>query len=178
MDETKAQDSIKAIEQMWDCDLEVERIAWMEAFAPFDSVTVAGALLKIYEHSPERPSIAEVVLAVETMQAEKQQQSSPHVRTEVEEPWVPRPAFDGDRGPISPEVAPWVKGWAVARYRHKDFRVFIQQKIGYDSHQIANPSYRTYVWPDQELMPPEDVARYIEEGSPLKAADIVSMIAS
>ena len=175
MDDKQTKDSIKAIEQMWNCDLTADTIAWTEALAPFDSVTVAGTLLKIYKHSPGVPSIEEVVSAIVEMEAEKL--TSPHVRT-GSDPWIPEPVLDDERGPFVYEVAPWVKGWAVARYRHKDGRVFAEQRVGYDSHQIANPSYRTYVWPDQEKMPPEDAARYIEEGAPLTVDEIFRLIAS
>jgi hypothetical protein len=164
-------DSIKAIEQMWDCDLGAERDEWMDALSPLDSVTVAGTLLKLYEGSSSgHPTIEQLVEAAVAMGEEKLA-ALPEV-----DPWVPTPVLDDERGPFVYEVAPWVKGWAVARYRHQDFRVFPQQKVGYDSHQIANSGYRTYVWPDQLKMPPEDAERYTEEGAPLKVDEIFRMI--
>ena len=75
-------------------------------------------------------------------------------------------------------IEPWIKGWAVARYHHEDFRVWPQQKAGYDTIQIANPHYRTYVWPEQELMPQEDADRYIAEGASMSSSQLFSLIIS
>jgi hypothetical protein len=168
MDRIQAQDSTEAIEQMWECSLSEDREDWIEALLPFDSITVAGTLLKLYENSsPGSPSLTEVVSAVTAMEA-KRQDSGP----QQDLPPIP----DEGRDVFAREVDPWVKGWAVARYKHQDFRVFPQQRRGYDSHQLTNSGYRTYVWPDQEKMPPEDVERYVAEGAPLLTDDIFALV--
>lgn len=73
------------------------------------------------------------------------------------------------------EPPAWLKTWVAAR-RHHDFRVLVEQKPGYDSLQTQNPHYRTYVWPDQEQMPPEQAAVYADEGAGLSAADVFNTL--
>lgn len=50
------------------------------------------------------------------------------------------------------DIPAWVRRWVAAR-AHGDMRVFPEQKPGYDTLQIQEPAFRTYVWPDQEPMP-------------------------
>lgn len=79
--------------------------------------------------------------------------------------------------PEHPNAIPaWVKT-KVAALRNNDFRVLPQQKPGYDSLQRAHPHYRTYVWPDQTPMPPEQEAVYAEQGAALTAKDIWNTLA-
>jgi len=170
MTREQAEDSVRSLEQMWDVDLSSEQNAWIEALLPFESVVVATAILKHYERGRDL-DVNELVQTAREMEAEKKRvdSTSPHVRTE------PTPDADPAAGFVI-DLAPWIKGWAVARYRHGDFRVFPEQRSAYDSHQIANPSHRTYVWPDHEMIDPESAAKYIEEGAPLKVADIFGMM--
>jgi hypothetical protein len=163
VNEREAQESTRAVEQMWEIELGPERSRWIEALLPFDSVTVSSAILKLYESAVNKPTVEELIASTIAMG---------RVREEFEARREPRLT---DANPI---LAPWVLGWAVARHRHGDFRVLPGQKEGYDRLQAHNPGYRTYVWPDQEQMPEEDVARYIEEGSALSAKQVVQMITS
>jgi hypothetical protein len=174
MTREQAKDSVDALEQMWEFTLNAaESEMWIEALLPFESVVVATAILKHYERG-QSPEIDELLVTVNEMEQEKHRvdQASPHVRT--------GPTPDADRAAAAAEfvidLAPWIKGWAVARYRHGDFRVFPEQRSAYDSHQIANPGYRTYVWPDHEQVDPESAAAYITEGAPLKVDDIFGMM--
>ncbi len=69
-----------------------------------------------------------------------------------------KPEPPADRMPDSDfkrDIPMWVRQWVAAR-AHSDMRVFAQQKPGYDSLQTQEPGYRTYVWPDQEQMPPTE----------------------
>ena len=77
---------------------------------------------------------------------------------------------------LNVRLDPWVAGWCVARYKHGDTRVLPQQKPGYDTLQLQNPSYRTYVWPDQQHMDAETAAAYVTEGAGLTAADVFKLI--
>lgn len=171
MTEAEARDAIKGIEQCWDCEV-IEVPQWLEALRDLDSATTAAAILRLYAKAPAGlpPTIAEVVECAAVIES---MERSPVADAD---PPRPEPAVDAERGPFAYEVPAWTKGWAVARYRHKDHRVFAEQKVGYDSHQIANPGYRTYVWPEQEKMPPEEAAAYIEEGAPLGVDEIFRMI--
>lgn len=173
MDDRQAQESVRAIEQMWECELGSEREQWREALMPFDSVTVAGTILKLYESSSDRPSIPELVEAVDEMTRLKGESARAD-----SVPDDPEPVEDMDRGAFEIEIPPWIKGWAVARYRHNDGRSFPEQRLGYDSHQINNPSAKTYIWPEQEKMPHEKAMAYIEEGAPLTVDEIFGMILS
>lgn len=74
------------------------------------------------------------------------------------------------------EYPAWVKGWCVARFRHKDWRTWPQQKPGYDRQQTEHPSTRAHVWPDQEMMPPDMQAQYEQEGAFLRAADVMKLV--
>lgn len=163
MTDDQARDSIKAVEQMWNCEI-VNIPTWVEALVPFDSVTVAGTILRLFESSGDRPDLDTLVAAVQAMQQAKQ--AGPEDAEET----------DKEHGHFVYEIAPWVKAWSVARYRHKDFRAFPQQKAGYDSHQIANSGFRSYVWPDQEKMPAEEIEKYTREGSGLSVRDIFGII--
>lgn len=82
-------------------------------------------------------------------------------------PALPEPEFKR-------EVSDWMKGKILALYRN-DFRVWSEQKPGYDTLQTTNPSFRTYVWGEQEQMPEEERERYIEQASRMdsKAFDAV-----
>ena len=163
MNESEAQGSVRAVEQMWEIELGPDRAKWAEQLLPYDSVTVSSAILRLYETSGGNPTVEELVAAVIEMGLERKR-------------------FEEPKGPsvldANPMLEPWVVGWAVARYRHQDFRVLEGQKEGYDYNQINNPGYRTYVWPDHEVLPAEDAARYIEEGSSLSVAEIFRMISA
>lgn len=174
MNEQQALESIKAVEQMWETDI-IERLIWKEALAPLDNATVAAALLKLYEGSPGVPTIDQVVEASREMELERvvDQSGRPDSMPQSGRPdSKPLPIADNFAVPLDP----WVKAWAVARFKHKDYRVFPQQKPGYDALQTWNPHYRDYVWPDQEQMPPEDIERYVAEAAPLKPSEIFELI--
>jgi hypothetical protein len=169
MDERQAQESCRAVEQMWEIELSGElRADWVTALLPYDSITVAGAILKLYESTKGAPILSDLVQAVVEMERERRQFEDPGVSEDD----------DVVAEEILIELMPWLRAWAVARYRHRDFRPLPEQKRGFDDLQIENPGYRTYVWPDHEPMPEEDVARYSEEGSSLSAKQITDLILS
>lgn len=135
--------------------------AWESFLVGRDYDTTLKAYVRLSERQRDLPTIADfrgMIIAIET----DQRAAMP----KIEEAEYARDLDD------------WVKGWTVARYRHKDTRVFPQQKRGYDSIQLSNSGFRTYVWPDQEMMPAEDVDRYITEGSGLSVQDIFGLIGS
>lgn len=66
------------------------------------------------------------------------------------------------------EMPEWVKAWMVARATG-DTRVLIEQKPGYDFMQLAHPHTRTFVWPEQELMPDDARAEYVAKAAQLGA---------
>lgn len=170
MDEQWAQESVNAVEQMWEITL-IDREKWVAALFPFDRATVAAAILKYYETGVSAPEIDELVQVVEKTERLR-------ATMETGTPYVPpddSSAYDEvDNDLLAPP--PWVKGWAVARYRHGDTRVFPEQRAGYDTAQIANPHSRTYVWSEQVLMPEEDAERYIAEGASLTTEQVFTLI--
>jgi hypothetical protein len=74
------------------------------------------------------------------------------------------------------EMPAWTKGWLIARYADGDMRVWPEQKEGYDQMQREHPYERTYVWGEQEIMPPDERAKYEERGSRLTAEQIAKLI--
>lgn len=112
MDEQQAQESVRAVEQMWDFELGASaRKLWHNAMLPYDSVTVAGAILKLHEGSHDRPRLNEFKQAVEEMSADKEKslRSHPVARTAVMEPLE------------------WVQVWFHMRFTLRDFRALPQQ---------------------------------------------------
>lgn len=169
MNAVEAKVTIEAIEQLWETKLEGID-GWVQALLPYAQDTAMAAVAGHYSTAGSSLTMRAVVDACRQMTETRAaiEQASPHVRTEM-------PAHE-EPVEFAREMDPWVRGWAVARYRHGDERVFPQQKPGYDSLQFANAHYRTYVWPDQELMPPEDVERYIAEGQSLTVEEIFQLI--
>ena len=137
---------------------------------PYESVHIAAALMEMYSSGVEADSlsVSDVISTSKRIVAEWEERSTP--RDVVASPHVRTPE------PVGRLLEGWVKGWFVARYRYNDTRVFPEQKEGYDRIQVWNPHFRTHVWPDQEEMPPEDAARYIEEGARLRPSEIFATI--
>ncbi len=171
MDERQARDSVSALEQIWETEI-LNQPEWVEALLPFDSVTVATAIVKYFESGVDHPDRDDFLRWV------REEAARP--------PLAHAPAYEEESDQSSPYddlgvefvLQPWVKGWAVARYRHDDMRVFPQQKPGYDTAQIANEHHRTYVWSEQEPMPQEDIDRYIAEGATLTINQVFALMAS
>lgn len=167
--EAKAKESVDAVEQMW--NIQLPRKEWEAALFPFDNVTIAVAIVKYYESGAEQPVIADLIEVIRNTEVLRAGVERDH----HEEPEMER-ISPFDEVDASFEIPPWVRGWAVARYHHKDFRVFSEEKSGYDTAQIANARYRTYVWGEQEPMPSEDAERYIAEGALLSNAEIFALM--
>ena len=81
----------------------------------------------------------------------------------------PEPTFDR-------EPPRWAAGWGIARYRDDDWRVWPEQKPGYDFIQEQYPWAKTHVWPDQELMPDDVRERYESEGAALTVVQLAELI--
>lgn len=161
MNEQQAWDSVLAIEQTWGIELGEERQAWADAMLPFDSMSAAAAILKVRDRQRDRPTIGDIRRVIIQIEAEKS----------------PVATLDGDHeSEYVRDLPSWIKGWAVSRYKHGDMRVWPEQRLGYDSLQRYNPGFRTYVWPDQEMMPSEEMARYAAEGSKLSVSDLFGLI--
>jgi hypothetical protein len=112
VDERQAQESVSAVEQMWDFELgDSARKLWHNAMAPFDSVTVAGAILKLHDTRKERPRLNEFKAAVEEMTAAKETslRAHPVART------------------VSDDPLDWIHVWNWLRFTNNDFRALPQQ---------------------------------------------------
>lgn len=81
-----------------------------------------------------------------------------------------------EEGDFVRDLPSWVKGWVVARVRHNDYRVWPQQRPGYDAQQTEHYDTRTHVWPDHEPMPPDQQEAYEAEGAPMTAEDFSTMM--
>ncbi len=79
-------------------------------------------------------------------------------------PALPEPDFKR-------ELPSWVKGKLVA-FSRDDYRVWPEQKSGYDYLQLMNPGSRDYIWGEQEQMPGDDRLKYIEQGGRLSSEDL------
>jgi hypothetical protein len=79
---------------------------------------------------------------------------------------LPEPAEDLE---WKREMPRWAKGWLVARFIHRDPRSWPEQRTGFDALLRGQPYTRTYVWADQEEMPPEAREQYETEGEALSA---------
>lgn len=135
--------------------------AWESFFVGRDYDTTLKAYVRLSERQRDLPTIADfrgMIIAIEA----DQRAAMPKI----------------EESEYARDLPSWVKGWATARYKHKDFRAWPEQKRGYDSIQIGNSGFRTYVWPDQEMMPAEEIAKYTAEGSELSVQDIFGLIGS
>jgi len=160
VNEEQAWETVLAVEQTWRIELGEERRTWAEAMLPFNSLSAAAAILKVGDRQRDRPTIGDirrVIIEIEAAQgltAETEQQEAGYV-------W---------------ELESWIKGWAVGRYKHGDMRVFPEQRRGYDSLQTYNSGFRTYIWPEQEKMPEEEMAKYTAEGLRLSVDAVFGLI--
>ena len=143
--------------QVWTPD---EMETYGLALLDLDAALTVKAVAKAHRTEKFRPTVA----VIREYVREEQRQKA----------FLSKPSFLGLEELI--ELQPWVKGWAVARYRHGDMRVFPQQKAAYDALQTDNPYHRDYVWPDQEHMDAESAAAYQVEGAGLSAADVFRLI--
>lgn len=162
MNEQQAWETVLAVEQTWGISIGEERQAWADAMLPFDSMSAAAAILKVRDRQRDRPTIGDIRRVIIEIDAAM---ASDDVRGES--------AADGQYVRDLPD---WIKGWAVSRYKHGDMRVWPEQRLGYDSLQRYNSGFRTYVWPDQEMMPSEEMAKYVTEGSKLSVSDLFGLI--
>lgn len=88
--------------------------------------------------------------------------------------------FDRERGGRDADVVeeaerqtppPWYRAWRLARADGDD-RVMSWQRPGYDAQQEANPAHRTYVWAEQEQMPPDDEQAYFARADSMTLAEV------
>lgn len=140
-------------------------VIWKRELMKFDDAALATqAIAAIYsapfEGKPKPPTPADV--------REMYRKLAQDARMKV--PALPEPPGEG--------MPPWVKGWAVARFRHGDLRVWPQQKPGYDSLQRTSAATRTHVWPDQEPLPEPDQAKYEAEGANLTEGEVLALIST
>jgi len=134
--------------------------AWLTFLGQYEFSRSVTAYTKI-RHRKERPTIADLRKILV--------QLDPGFRTEQEV--EPEPEF-----PL--ELPEFVKCWTIARYRHGDQRVFAEQKTGYDSLQLWNPRYKTYVWPDQVVVDPDSRREYAEQGASLTPRKVLALIST
>lgn len=133
--------------------------AWQTFFAGQDFDTTMLAYVRLSERQRELPTIADFRSMINHVVADERANT---------------PAIE--EAEFVRNMPAWFKGWAVARFRHRDFRVWPQQRPGYDSQQIEHWDTRTHVWAEQELMPDEFQQQYEDEAAPMSAEDISAMI--
>jgi len=166
VNEEQAWETVLAVEQTWGIELGEDRQIWVNEMLPFDSLTAAAAILKVRDRQRDRPTVGDIRRVIIEIEASKPQ--SPGAPREQ-----PRQESEGE---YVRDLSGWIKGWAVARYKHGDMRVWPEQRLGYDSIQRYNSGHRTYVWPDQEKMPEEQMAEYTAEGLRLSVDDVFGLI--
>ena len=133
--------------------------AWESFFVAKDYNTTLKAYVRLSERQRDLPTIADfrgMILAIEA--------DNRTATPSIEEAEYVR------------ELPSWIKGWTVSRYKHSDMRVWPEQRLGYDSIQRYNSGFRTYVWPDQEPMPAEEMAKYVAEGNTLSVDDVFAIV--
>jgi hypothetical protein len=133
--------------------------AWESFLVGRDYDTTLKAYVRLSERQRDLPTIADFRGMIIALEAD-QRAAMPKI----------------EEAEYARDLEDWVKGWAVGRYKHGDMRVWPEQRFGYDSIQRDNPHYRTYVWPDQEMMPDEEITKYTAEGSGLSVQDIFGLI--
>jgi hypothetical protein len=133
--------------------------AWRNFLLGQDYEVTMLAYVRLSERQREIPTIADLRHMILAVEADRR----------AKEPSPPEVEFVRD-------LPNWVKGWAVARFRHRDLRVWPQQKPGFDAQQTEHSSTRSHIWGDQEPMPADLREAYETEGSQMTAADIAMMI--
>ena len=156
----EAEDLIGLMKGAWNMYLDdYGMVAWTDFFKTQDFEMAMLAYTKLRDSQPERPVISDIRKMIVKLEVDRRM-----AQPAVEEVEFVR------------ELDPWVIAWCLARYKHGDMRVLPQQKPGFDTLQLHNPSFRTYVWPDQQHMDAESVAAYQAEGAGLTAADVFRLI--
>ena len=163
MNEEQAWDTVLSVEQTWGIELGEDRQIWADAMLSFDSLSAAAAILKVRDRQRDKPTIADIRRVIIEIDSAQLAGSRPTREEGLEDQYVL-------------DLQAWIKGWAVSRYKHGDMRVWPEQRLGYDSIQRYNSGHRTYVWPDQEKMPEEQMAEYTAEGLRLSVDDVFGLI--
>jgi len=131
---------------------------WMRYMIEQDVLLASEAVKRVCGRQRERATIADIRQMVVAVASDRLAAA----------PALPEPQF-------TRELPGWVKGWLIGRSR-RDYRVWPEQKPGYDSLQREHSGTRTHVWPEQNLMPAEDRAKYETEGAHLSASQIGSLL--
>lgn len=147
---------IKSNWNMWLDDYGVEM--WMRYLGDQD-LTLATEAFQTLTRQKERPTIADFRSIITKIEADR--------RAAV--PAVAEAEFKR-------EIPLWAKGWLVAR-AEGDLRVWPEQQPGYDNLQREHVHDRTYVWVDQEEMPPTDREAFQAKAALLSAAEIEQLMA-
>lgn len=121
MNADQAKETVRAIEQVWNCSLAGDYLAWEEALLPLDSLTAAAAILRLSERHKEHPEIADIVRTASDIQTEEDEEK-------------PRPKTSTALSPAGGrvyETPEWVSIWSFMRFAKKDFRMLSQQDYGF-----------------------------------------------
>lgn len=122
-----------------------EMTAYANGLMRYDAATCTLAVAAAQQKLMYRPSVAELREFYDLERAK--------TRARAEAPVEPRAKKD--------KVPLWVKGWCVARYHHKDMRVWSEQ----DQYGLSD-----------DQMPEEERVRYTEEGMSLTIDQVFSAI--
>ena len=132
---------------------------WLRFMLEQNVILASDAVKRICGRQKDRPTIADIRQMIASIAGDRLAAA----------PALPEPKFVR-------ELPAWVKGWLISRSR-RDLRVWPEQKPGYDSMQREHSETRTFVWPEQILMPAEERAAYEDEGAHLSAAQLGTLLA-
>lgn len=128
--------------KVWDAE---EMSAYASGLMRYDAAICVKAVAGAQQKLMYRPSVAELREFYDLERAKR--------RATAERPEQPRVK--------NSQVPLWVKGWCVARYHHRDMRVWAEQ----DQHGLSD-----------DPMPTEERERYIQEGMSLTVDQVFTAI--
>lgn len=147
---TEAEGLIDFIDATWKMGLAADdygHTRWLEFFESQEDATAMMVVLqKVAARQRDRVTISDVKKALIRLAPSPEAESEEFVR----------------------EIPTWVKIWLVAR-ANGDTRVLAEQERGYNFMQVDYPFGRTYVWPEQELMPDDARTKHAEAAMRLGA---------
>lgn len=161
MTEAEATEILTLIESSFSFDLgEGGRKVWRYSLVAKDYQLALDAAVTISRTMNRRPTlkdILDVIVMRERDQAQEQAKTD-------EEAWRTR----------APRPPAWVFGWAIARYRDNDLRLWPEQEEGY--RQLRADHRFGYEWDPKSVMPEEQRASYTEQGRKLSSEQLWKLI--
>lgn len=161
MTDKEAQEIIHLIEGSFTMDLgDGGRSVWRQGLAGKDYAIGLETAVMIARTMNRRPTLKDVL---DVIAMRERDQAQTQAKTD-EEAWRTR----------APRPPAWVFGWAIARYRDNDLRLWPEQEEGY--RQLRADHLLGYEWDPKNVMPEAERTAYTEQGRKLSSEQLWKLI--